>query len=94
MAPEKFPPRESPPYQISTRRIPPSKFPPGEFHLVNSHAVIFHHVNITLENSYPVKNGQELQTYRNNQLLQLAFIFANGIFLTSLGVLIFANCPM
>ena len=58
---------------------------------MDSHLVIFHPVSFTLENSSPVKNEQWLRIHRYDQILQLRFIFANGIFLTSFKVLIFAN---
>ena len=87
LPPGEFPPDEFPPGEFSPSKFPPGVFPSGDFQPVN----------FALENYFPVKKWtgrQELGTHRNDQLLQLRFIFANGIFLTSFGVLIFANYPM
>ena len=48
------------------------------FHPVNSHLVIFHPLNFTLENPFPVKTGQKLQTHRNDQHLQMRSIFVEA----------------
>ena len=81
----KIPPGEAP-GGFSPGQLPPGEFPPGKFS-----------PSKFPPGEFPVKRRtgkQELGTHRNDQLLQLRFIFANRIFLTSLGVLIFTNYPM
>ena len=65
------------------------EFPPGEF--TSSYIPLrkFLPWNILLGKKWIGK-----QTHRNDQLLQWRFAFANGIFLTSLRLLIAANYPM
>ena len=91
------------PRQIPHRWIPSWSIPTGwiptlsnsylmNSHLVNSHPVIFHSVNFSLETTFPVKNGQENKLKLS--AFTMTFCFANGIFLTSLRVLIVVNYPM
>ena len=72
------------PWSILTRRIPTlSNSHPVNSHQLISHPVILHLVKVILKNSYPVKNEQKFRTHRNDQHLQLRFVFANTIILAS-----------
>ena len=70
-------------------KFPLGKLPPGEFQPGDFPPRELHPVNFLLGKK--MNKNYEL---RNDQLLQMYFVFANGIFLASLEVLIFANYPM